>query len=58
MSRISSTVLIQSLGEEGVVVMDEATGNEVVIPRVSLGAAIEALIYFRERPLDRDRGAR
>lgn len=53
MTRLNNHQLVQKL-DDGIVIVDESAGEEVVIAHIDLPAAIAALQYF-ERAVDVER---
>lgn len=48
MARVSDHILVQQVGDAGVVIMDESSGDEIVIDFETVPNMIKALQYFME----------
>jgi len=46
MARIASTTVMQMVGDDGIVFVDDRTGAEVVVPMHAVPAMVEMAIYF------------
>jgi hypothetical protein len=47
-TRISDRLLVQGLDGDGIVIMDDTTGAEIVVPAAHLDRLIVAVGYFRD----------